>query len=269
MVFRWSRWGVSIDQYDLVFQFPRIGRLTMTKRLTMINPLSYHLARLRRWVYHHRTGLVLLAICLGISVGLLLRPSRQSSLAADFYPITPTIQFGVEEQPQVILQTVEILPSNTPTPLPQSTPAVLPTHENGIVWSVTSPSVYFWEAPEGTILTRLQNGTSVRLLGERSSYGNLPWIKIESPSGEGWLLQTDVFREERQPTAYIAIVTGTFLRDRPRGGVQQMLPMGTPIMAIMDNIELDNRVWVQVEIVDGTVGWVVEAWLAEHQPGYR
>jgi hypothetical protein len=126
--------------------------------------------------------------------------------------------------------------------------------------------VYLWQSPKGKILTRLPNGTEVRFLDERSSYGNLPWTKVQSPSGEGWMLQTQVFRGNRNPTAYIAIQTGTYLRDQPRGGVKQALSMGTPILHILGAQEAAGRTWVQVEVLDGAVGWVAEEWLSADMP---
>jgi hypothetical protein len=123
-----------------------------------------------------------------------------------------------------------------------------------------------WKSPQGKILTRLPNGTEVDFLDERSSYGNLPWVKVYSPSGEGWVLQTQVFRQNRDPVAYITIKEGTFLRDQPRGGVQQALSMGTPIMNILEAQEIEGRTWVQVEVLDGTVGWLVEEWLSADRP---
>jgi hypothetical protein len=94
----------------------------------------------------------------------------------------------------------------------------------------------------------------------------MPWIKVRSPVGEGWILQTHVFRKRERPVAYVAVLGGTYLRDRARGGVQQAMPMGTPIMGILDSQGTGGHTWVQVEILDGTVGWVVEEWLSPELP---
>jgi hypothetical protein len=134
------------------------------------------------------------------------------------------------------------------------------------VWGRNASGAYLWQSPEGKILARLPNSTEVRFLDERSSYGNLPWTKVDSPSGEGWILLTQVFRENRNPTAYISIGDGTYLRDQPRGGVQQGLSVGTPIMNILDSQDHGGRTWVQVEVLDGAVGWVAKEWLSANMP---
>jgi hypothetical protein len=75
-----------------------------------------------------------------------------------------------------------------------------------------------------------------------------------------------VFREVESPAAYIDVQDGTYLRDQPRGGIQQTLSMGTPIMSILETQETDGRTWALVEVVDGAVGWVVKDWLSAEMP---
>jgi hypothetical protein len=77
---------------------------------------------------------------------------------------------------------------------------------------------------------------------------------------------TQVFRETRNPVAYIRIEEGTYLRDQPGGGVQQALSTGTPIMNIQEIRQDKGRTWVQVEVLDGSVGWVVQEWLSAEMP---
>ena len=172
----------------------------------------------------------------------------------------------IPNEPQPTVEMLESAPSPTPTFPPLLTPTPLPIPKTGLVWSRNATGAYLWKSPQGKILTRLPNGTKVDFLDERSSYGNLPWVKVHSPSGDGWILQTQVFRQNRNPTAYITIKDGTFLRDQPRGGVQQALSMGTPIMNILDAQEMEGRTWVQVEVLDGAVGWVAEEWLSADMP---
>jgi hypothetical protein len=95
------------------------------------------------------------------------------------------------------------------------------------------------------------------MLEERSSYGGLPWIKVKYPAGEGWLLQTQVYRQSEPPVAYITPRGGTNLRDRPQGGIEQVLFDGTPILSVGDTAQVGGLTWVEVEVLDGAVGWVV------------
>jgi len=180
--------------------------------------------------------------------------------------VVPADRTMLPGAPQPTAEFAEVAPSPTPTNPPLLTPTPLVIPDTGLVWCKNAAGAYLWASPEGKILARLSNGTTVKFLDERSSYGNLPWIKIHSPLGEGWVLQTQVFREFESPTAYVAIRDGTYLRDQPRGGIQQTLSVGTPIMKILERQETEGHTWVQVEVVDGTVGWVVEEWLSAGMP---
>jgi hypothetical protein len=202
-----------------------------------------------------------------IAAGILLWPAGNSGQAAEPLHVVPADRFMVANAPKSAVEITESAPSPAPTFPPLQTPTPLPIPDTGLVWGRNAAGGYLWKSPEGKILAYLPNGTVVRFLEERSSYGNLPWIKIYSPSGEGWILQTQVFREFESPTAYVAIQDGTYLRDQPRGGIQQTLSVGTPIMSILETRETEGRTWVLVEVVDGTVGWVVEKWLSPVMPG--
>ncbi len=37
-------------------------------------------------------------------------------------------------------------------------------------------------------------------------------------------------------------------------------------MKILEKQDTEGRTWVRVEVVDGTVGWVVEEWLSAEMP---
>ena len=238
----------------------------MSRRLTLLTPLAYINARLRSAFYRRRGSFLFLGLSFVVASGVLLWPTRQRSQAAGSLPAAPADRLMIPSEPQPSVERAESTPPPTPTFPPLQTPTSLPIPHSGLVWGRSAPGVYLWKAPEGKILTRLPNGTEVRFLEERSSYGNLPWIKVYSPSGEGWILLTQVFRENRNPAAYITIKDGTYLRDQPRGGIQQVLSMGTPIMNILRAQETEGRTWVQVEVLDGVIGWVAEEWLSADAP---
>lgn len=238
----------------------------MRKRLTLLSPRAYFIVRLRNTFYRQRTGFVLFGLSLGVAAGILLWPAGQSSQAAGTLHAVPAGQLMIPKAPQPLVEISVPAPSPTPTFPPLLTPTSLPIPNTGLVWGRNSGGVYLWESPQGKIRARLPNGTKVRFLAERSSYGNLPWTKVHSPSGEGWILLTQIFRENRNPAAYITIKSGTYLRDQPRGGVQQALALGTPIMNILEAQETEGRTWVQVEVLDGAVGWVAEEWLSGDPP---
>jgi len=200
------------------------------------------------------------------AAGILLWPTGNRGQAAGALHVVPVDRVMLPDAPLPTVAAVETAPSPTPTYPPLLTPTPLPIPDIGLVWCRNAAGVYLWASPDGKILAHLPNGTVVKYLEERSSYGNLPWIKIISPLGEGWILQTQVFREFDSPTAYVAIETGTYLRDQPRGGIQQTLSLGTPIMNIFEKQETEGRTWVRVEVVDGKVGWVVEEWLSAEMP---
>ena len=241
----------------------------MAKRLTMITPLAYFAVRLRNMFHKRRVGFIFFGLGLVIAAGIpsillrtgLLWPTGQHTQAA-----VPTDRLVGLNAPKPAVEIVESAPSPTPTYPPLLTPTSLPIPDSGLVWGRNASGVYLWESPKGKILAHLPNGTKVRFLDERSSYGNLPWIKVYSASREGWILQTQVFREIESPAAYIDIRDGTYLRDQPRGGIQQTLSMGTPIMSILETQETDGRTWALVEVVDGAVGWVVKDWLSVEIP---
>jgi hypothetical protein len=196
----------------------------------------------------------------------LLWPTGQHTQAVEPLHIVPTDRLAGLNAPKPAVAMVESAPSPTPTYAPLQTPTPLPIPDSGLVWGRNVAGVYLWESPKGKILAHLPNGTKVRLLDARSSYGNRPWIKIASPAGEGWILQTQVFREVESPAAYIDVRDGTYLRDQPRGGIQQTLSVGTPIMNILETQETEGRTWALVEVVDGAVGWVVQDWLSVEMP---
>jgi hypothetical protein len=201
-----------------------------------------------------------------IAAGILLWPAGNRGQAAGPMHVIPVDRVMLPVSPQITAEVAETAPSPTPTYPPLLTPTALSIPNVGLVWCRNAAGVYLWKSPEGNILARLPNGTVVRILEERSSYGNLPWIKINSPLGEGWILQTQVFRKFESAIAYVAIDGGTYLRDQPSGGIQQMLPVGTPIMKFIEEQETEEHAWVRVEVVDGTVGWVVEEWLSVEMP---
>jgi hypothetical protein len=178
----------------------------------------------------------------------------------------PTARFDAWIPPSSTRENFDSIPSLTPTSLPLPTPTSRPIPATGLVWGRNAAGVYLWASPEGKILTHLANGTEVKFLEERSSYGNQPWIKVIAPDGEGWLLQMQVFRESENPVAYIDVWDGTYLRDQPRGGIQQPLSRGTPIMSILERQATDGRIWARVEVVDGAIGWVAEDRLAVELP---
>jgi hypothetical protein len=234
--------------------------------LTLLSPLAYFNARLRNTFYRRRTGFMLFGLSLGIAAGILLWPAGQSGQAAGSLHAVPAGRLMIPKEPQPLVEISDSVPSPTPTFPPLLTPTLLPIPNTGLVWGRNASGAYLWKSPDGKILARLSNGTKVRFLDERSSYGNLPWTKVHSPSGEGWILLTQIFRENRNPAAYITIKGGTYLRDQPRGGVQQALSLGTPIMNILNAQETEGRTWVQVEVLDGAVGWVAEEWLSDDLP---
>jgi len=201
-----------------------------------------------------------------VAAGILVWPTGLSTQAAGPLHIEPADRLLLSNVTKPVVEIAESAPIPTPTSPPLQVPTPLPIPDSGLVWSKNTSGVYLWESPQSKILARLPNGTKVKFLDERSSYGNLPWVKVLSSSGEGWILQTRVFREGEIPTAYIAILDGTYLRDRPRGGIQKTLTIGTPIMSILETQETEGHTWVLVEVLDGTVGWVVEDWLSEEMP---
>ncbi len=208
---------------------------------------------------------MLFGLSLVIASGVLLWPAGHSSQAAGSLHVVPADPLMISTTQQPTAEMANPMLSPTPTFFPLL-PTPLPIPNTGLVWGRNASGVYLWQSPESKILARLPNGIQVRLLDERSSYGNLPWTKVQSPSGEGWILLTQVFRENRNPTAYITIEEGTYLRDQPRGGVQQVLSMGTPIMNILESMDDRGRTWVQVEVLDGAVGWVAQEWLSAAMP---
>ena len=238
----------------------------MRRRLALLTPLAYFNIRLRSALYQRRTGFVLFGLSLVIASGVLLWPAGHSSQAAGSLHVVPANRLLISTTLQPRVEMANTRPSPTPTFPPLLTPTTLPIPDTGLVWGRNASGVYLWQSPESKILTRLPNGTQVRLLDERSSYGNLPWTKVQFPSGEGWILLTQVFRENRNPTAFITIEEGTYLRDQPRGGVQQVLSKGTPIMNILESMDDRGRTWVQVEVLDGAVGWVAQEWLSAAMP---
>jgi hypothetical protein len=210
-------------------------------------------------------GFLLFGLSLVVASGVLVWPTGHSSQAAGSPHTAPTDRFIAPSEWQPTTAMTVSMPSPTPTFPPLLTPTSLPIPNTGLVWGRNVSGAYLWQSPDGKILTRLPNGTEVHFLDARSSYGNLPWIKILSPSGEGWVLLTQVFRESRNPVAYISIKDGTYLRDQPRGAVQQALSMGTPIMKILAIQEHSGRTWAKVAVLDGTVGWVAQDWLSENR----
>jgi hypothetical protein len=235
--------------------------------LKLLTPLAYFWTRLRKACCRGSGGLMVFGLSLLIAAGILLWPAGLRSRAAEPLPHAGKRGNLVRTAtPQAVLPAVETVPSPPPTATSLPTPTPLPIPDQGLVWVENASGVYLWGSPLGNILTHLPNGSMVQLLEERAAYGNLPWIKVCSPSGEGWLLQTQVFRARESPAAYIVSQQGTYLRDRPRGAVQQLLSLGTPIMNILAAQEGAGRTWAQVEVVDGTVGWVPEEWLAAELP---
>ena len=232
----------------------------------MLTPLAYFNACLRSAFYRRRIGCLLFGWGLVIAAGIFLWPVDHSSQAAGSPHTVPTDRLMISNMSQPTAEHLESVPSLSPTLPPLLTPTPLPIPTTGLVWGKNAAGVYLWQAPEGKILTRLPNGIQVNYLDERSSYGNLPWIKVSSANGDGWVLQNQVFRKNKRPAAYVAIDQGTFLRDQPRGGVQQALSRGTPIMKILDAKETEGRTWVQVEVLDGAIGWVAKEWLSTELP---
>jgi hypothetical protein len=232
----------------------------------MITPWVYFAVRVRSMFYRRKVGFMFFGLGLVIAAGILLWPTGQHTQAAGPLHIVPTDRRASLNAPKPAVEIVESAPSPTPTYPPLLTPTPLPIPDSGLVWGRNASGVYLWASPKGKIRAHLPNGTKVRLLDERSSYGNLPWIKVYAASGEGWILQTQVFREVESPAAYIDVREGTYLRDQPRGGIQQTLSVGTPIMSILETQETEGRTWALVEVVDGAVGWVVEEWLSVELP---
>lgn len=238
----------------------------MSQRLTLLTPLAYFKLRLAYGLRKRMPALMFFGMCLVIAAFILLWPTNRSSLAAgSLHPVSagPSISLIVSTSADEGVET-EISPTPIYPPVIVPTPITVP--DTGLIWSKKSAGTYLWESPKGKILTLLSNGTVVKLLDERRSYGNLPWIKIQSPVGEGWILQTQTFRAWDLPVAYVAIDGGTYLRDRPRGGIQRALPVGTPIMSFLDAQEAGGRKWVQVRVPSNEVGWIVEALLSDEQP---
>ena len=232
----------------------------------MLTPLAYLNVRLRTAFYRRRLGFLFLGLSFLVSASILLWPAGQRGQAARPLHAVPAGRAMIPNEPKPAVEVALTAGSPTPTFPALMTPTPLPIPKIGLVWGRNASGAYLWKSPDGKILTRLPNGTEVHFLDERSSYGNLPWTKINSPSGEGWILLTQVFRENKRPAAYITIDDGTFLRDQPRGGVQQALSVGTPILHILDAQETEGRIWVQVEVLDGAVGWVAEEWLSAELP---
>jgi hypothetical protein len=232
----------------------------------MLTPLAYLNARLRNAFYRRKKGFLFFSLGLVIAAGILIWPAGQRSQARGSPHMVSADRFVSPDASQQMFERTASAPSPTPTFPPLQTPTSLPVPKTGLVWSRNANGVYLWKSPQGKILTRLPNGTSVGILEARSSYGSLPWVKVHSPSGVGWILLTQVFRRDERPVAYITIKEGTFLRDRPRGGVEQALSMGTPIMNILGTHEAEGRIWVQVAVLDGAVGWVAQEWLSAERP---
>jgi hypothetical protein len=111
----------------------------------------------------------------------------------------------------------------------------------------------------------LPNGRVVKFLGERQVYGNVHWVKIQNASGEGWLSWSHIHRVSDLPVAYVADEKWTYLRDRPRGKVLTVLTVGTPIMRIFASQKVEGQSWVQVELLNGAVGWAIEELLVNEQ----
>jgi hypothetical protein len=236
------------------------------KRLTMLTPLAYIRARLVSALRKRRVGLMFLGLCLLAAACILIWPASRGGQAAGTLHDVSVTGAMLPTATRSAVGMAESASPPTPTLPPLWTPTPLPVPDTGLVWSRNAAGAYLWESPEGGILALLPNGAVVTILEARSSYGNLPWIKVRSPAGEGWIIQTHVFRKGERPVAYVAVAGGTYLRDCARGGVQQALPLGTPIMGILDAQENGSHTWVQVEVLDGTVGWVVEEWLSTEMP---
>jgi hypothetical protein len=238
----------------------------LAKRLTLLTPLAYFHARLRNTFYRRRVGFLCFGLALVISACILLWPTSQRTQAAGSPHILPSDHLVVLNEPDPTTAIVEPAPAPIPTeiPAPTSTPFLIP--ETGLVWDRNAPGAYLWESPEGNILAHLPNGTKVRYLEGRSSYGNQPWTQVTTSAGEGWILDTQVYREAEDPVAYVVLQEGTYLRDQPGSGILQTLPMGTPIMGILEIQDVEGRNWALVEVVNGADGWVVEAWLSAEMP---
>ncbi|MGD2157180.1 MAG: hypothetical protein PVG32_09925 [Anaerolineales bacterium] len=238
----------------------------MSHRLSLLTPLAYFKLRLAGALRKRVPALTFLGMCLVIAAFILLWPTdRRIRAAGSFHPAPADLSIS-----SITSTPADGIAESETSPTPTFPPAVIPTPitvpDSGLIWSKKATAAYLWESPEGKILTPLPNGTAVKLLDERQFYGNMPWIRIQSPKWEGWILQTQTFRTSDLPVAYVAIEEGTYLRDRPRGGVQKALPVGTPIMGFMGTQDAGGRTWVQVKLLDGAVGWVVEVLLAEEQP---
>lgn len=238
----------------------------MANRLTLLTPMAYFHVRLRSMFYRRRVGFMVFGLALVISACILLWPSGQRTQAAGSPHILSADHLVTSNEPAPTFTFVESVPLPTSTDLPPSTPTPLPIPDSGVVWASSTNGVYLQESPESKILAHLPNGTKVRFLEGRAWYGNLPWIQVASPFGEGWILQSQVFRAGEDPVAYVAIREGTYLRDQPGGGVQQILSMGTPIMRILETQDMEGRTWAFIEVVDGSLGWVVRTWLSAEMP---
>ncbi len=165
----------------------------MAKRLMMLTPLAYFSVCLRSALRRRRVGLIFLGIGLILAAGIpsrLLRtdlpwPAGNRGQVAGPPHDVPTDRLILPGALQPTVEIAETAPSPTPTDPPLLTATSFPIPDDGLVWGRNAVGVYLWESPKGKILARLPNGTVVMFLEERSSYGNLPWIKVYSPLGEG------------------------------------------------------------------------------------
>ncbi len=104
----------------------------------------------------------------------------------------PTLVEAVATATTVTIATVTPVPTIVPpTPTAEPTATVLPTVEP-LQALVNSPVVglYVREVPGGEILERLEDQTTVTVLGEEQTIDNLVWVLVESPNGfVGWVAQ--------------------------------------------------------------------------------
>ena len=230
----------------------------------MLTPFGYYKFCLVGAFRKRKSTLVFSVFCLIIACVILFTPPSQGGEAAG--DVSHMSVDGVLLQdPYLAVEMVERKLTPTPTFPLSLTPTPLSVPDTGVVWNQKADGAYLWESPDGSILTMLPNGSVLKFLGERQAYGNVHWVKVQSPDGEGWISWTHVYRVSIFPVAYIAHGEWTYLRDQPRGRVQQVLTVGTPILRILDSQELDGHSWVQIELLNGAVGWTIEALLVDEQ----
>jgi len=161
---------------------------------------------------------------------------------------TPTITATIQPTPT---PTGTPLPTMAPTPEPSPTPS-----PQNLVWAPDTVGAYLRDSPNGTILALIPNGDSLEVSDQVEKMGGVFWYQVWYGGQSGWVVADYVHQFTNPSFLVVASEAGAYLRDAPQGQVLSWLSQGTPIEWVLQELDGDAFIWAQVELPDGSVGWV-------------